>query len=62
VLLKHVSLASATATLTDPGQHQLAYEMAVCDCDADGRQSTAEQTFIDPENTIKAEYWPDRYL
>jgi uncharacterized membrane protein YebE (DUF533 family) len=39
VLLKRVSLASAAAALTDPGERQLAYEMAVCVCDADGRQS-----------------------
>ncbi|MHB1402339.1 MAG: YcjF family protein [Thiobacillus sp.] len=47
VLLKRVSLEAATAALQDPGERQLAYEMAVCVCDADGRQSAAEQRFLD---------------
>ena len=47
VLLKRVSLASATAALTEPNHRQLAYEMAVCVCDADGRQSEAEQRFLE---------------
>jgi uncharacterized protein (DUF697 family)/tellurite resistance protein len=47
VLLKRISLEAATATLQDPGERQLAYEMAVCVCDADGRQSKAEQRFLD---------------
>ena len=46
VLLKRVTLESAAAALTDPGERQLAYEMAVCVCDADGRQSEAEQRFL----------------
>jgi uncharacterized protein (DUF697 family)/tellurite resistance protein len=46
VLLKRVSLADATAQLTEPGQRQLAYEMAVCVCDADGRKSPAEAAFL----------------
>jgi len=46
VLLKRVSLADAVAGLTDAGQRQLAYEMAVCVCDADGRQSPAETAFL----------------
>lgn len=46
VLLKRVSLASAAAALTDPDHRQLAYEMAVCVCDADGRQSESEQRFL----------------
>jgi uncharacterized protein (DUF697 family) len=46
VLLKRVQLQSATSALTDSGQRQLAYEMAVCVCDADGRQSDAEQRFL----------------
>ena len=37
VLLKRVSLADVAAALTDSGQRQLAYEMAVCVCEADGR-------------------------
>jgi len=46
VLLKRVSLASATAALTDQDHRQLAYEMAVCVCDADGRQSESERRFL----------------
>jgi len=46
VLLKRVSLADAVAGLPDAGQRQLAYEMAVCVCDADGRQSPAEAAFL----------------
>jgi uncharacterized protein (DUF697 family)/tellurite resistance protein len=46
VLLKRVSLADAVADLEDAGQRQLAYEMAVCVCDADGRQSDAERAFL----------------
>jgi uncharacterized protein (DUF697 family)/tellurite resistance protein len=46
VLLKRVSLASVCANLDDSGERQLAYEMAVCVCDADGRQSAAEVKFL----------------
>jgi len=46
VLLQRVSLSDAVANLIEPGQRQLAYEMAVCVCDADGRQSPAEATFL----------------
>jgi uncharacterized protein (DUF697 family)/tellurite resistance protein len=46
VLLKRITLAGATAALSDPSQRQLAYEMAVCVCDADGRQSDAERRFL----------------
>jgi uncharacterized protein (DUF697 family)/tellurite resistance protein len=51
VLLKRISLDAAAAALQDPGERQLAYEMAVCVCDADGRQSEAEQRFL---NDLKA--------
>ena len=51
VLLKRVTLEAAAAALQDPGERQLAYEMAVCVCDADGRQSEAEQSFL---NELKA--------
>jgi len=47
VLLKRISVGAAAAALQDPGERQLAYEMAVCVCDADGRQSEAEQRFLD---------------
>jgi uncharacterized protein (DUF697 family)/tellurite resistance protein len=46
VLLRRVQLASATGVLTDAGQRSLAFEMAVCVCDADGRQSDAERQFL----------------
>ncbi len=46
VLLKRVSLATATAALTTPEARQLAFEMAVCVCDADGLQSPAEKLFL----------------
>ncbi len=51
VLLKRVSLSRAAAALTDPEHRQLAYEMAVCVCDADGRQNDAERRFL---NELKA--------
>ena len=51
VLLKRVTLEAAAAALVEPGERQLAYEMAVCVCDADGRQSEAEQRFL---NELKA--------
>lgn len=46
VLLKRVSMPSAVAALTSPEGRQLAFEMAVCVCDADGVQSAAEQAFL----------------
>ena len=46
VLLKRVTLNDAVTGLQDAGQRQLAYEMAVCVCDADGRQSAAEAVFL----------------
>jgi len=46
VLLKRVDLAKAAAVLNDPAHKQLAYEMAVCVCDADGVASPAEQQFL----------------
>ena len=52
VLLKRVTLHGALATLDDPGERQLAYEMAVCVCDADGRQSEAERRFLGELKTL----------
>ncbi len=52
VLLKRVSLASAASSLQDAGQRQLAYEMAVCVCDADGRQSEQERAFLAELKTL----------
>src|SRR6056297_1751575 len=46
VLLKRVTLQSATTALDESGLRQLAYEMAVCVCDADGRQSAVESAFL----------------
>lgn len=46
VLLKRIKLEDAVAVLSDPDQRQLAYEMAVCVCDADGRQSEPERDFL----------------
>ncbi|HEY6641770.1 YcjF family protein [Povalibacter sp.] len=47
VLLKRVDLRQAAAALTDHSQRQLAYEMAVCVCDADGAPNAAERMFLD---------------
>ena len=47
VLLKRVSLSAVAACLGSTGSRQLAYEMAVCVCDADGTQSEAERAFLD---------------
>ena len=46
VLLKRIDVAKAAAALADPAHKQLAYEMAVCVCDADGVASPAEQQFL----------------
>ncbi|PJK14560.1 GTPase [Lysobacteraceae bacterium NML07-0707] len=46
VLLRRVSLASAVAALESEETRQLAYEMAVCLCDADGVHSSAERAFL----------------
>lgn len=46
VLLRRVSVADAVRHLTDPAHAQLAYEMAVCVCDADGSQSAEEKRFL----------------
>ncbi len=46
VLLRRVSLPAAAAALTTPEARQLAFEMAVCVCDADGVQSAPEQHFL----------------
>ena len=46
VLMKRVALADAVAGLQSPEARQLAYEMAVCVCDADGARSGPEQAFL----------------
>jgi uncharacterized protein (DUF697 family)/tellurite resistance protein len=46
VLMKRVTLASVLPQLASGEARQLAYEMAVCVCDADGAQSEAERAFL----------------
>lgn len=46
VLLKRVTLRDAAAKLSDVNHRQLAYEMAVCVCDADNALSAAEKQFL----------------
>ena len=46
VLMGRVSLASVAPRLRADTARQLAYEMAVCVCDADGAQSAAERDFL----------------
>jgi uncharacterized protein (DUF697 family)/tellurite resistance protein len=46
VLLKRVNVSQAAAALTEPTHRQLAYEMAVCVCDADAVASESEQKFL----------------
>jgi uncharacterized protein (DUF697 family)/tellurite resistance protein len=47
VLMKRVSTRSIATDLTTREARQLAYEMAVCVCDADGAQSVSEQRFLE---------------
>lgn len=47
VLLKRTSLPAVVAALDTADSRQLAFEMAVCVCDADGVQSPAEQAFLE---------------
>jgi uncharacterized protein (DUF697 family)/tellurite resistance protein len=46
ILFKRVALGDAAKALDDLEQRQLAYEMAVCVCDADGVQSGSERQFL----------------
>jgi uncharacterized protein (DUF697 family)/tellurite resistance protein len=46
VLMKRVDLAGTVPRLQTTEARQLAYEMAVCVCDADGSQSDAERAFL----------------
>ena len=46
VLMKRISLAAVAVQLQSTEAKQLAYEMAVCVCDADGTQSDAERRFL----------------
>ena len=46
VLLQRTSVQAAVQGLSEPMHRQLAYEMAVCVCDVDGRQTPAERGFL----------------
>ncbi|MEP7261353.1 MAG: DUF533 domain-containing protein [Usitatibacter sp.] len=47
VLTQRLTLETAVGELKSPESQHLAYEMAVCVCDADGAQSDAERRFLD---------------
>jgi uncharacterized protein (DUF697 family)/tellurite resistance protein len=47
VLQKQVSLTDAVSKLSTRESKQLAFEMAVCVCDADGAHSPTEKSFLD---------------
>lgn len=47
VLLKRRTLEQSTALVESADSRQLAYEMAVCVCDADGVRSAAENAFLE---------------
>ncbi len=51
VLLNRPDLTAVAEGLVTPGSRQLAYEMAVCVCDADNVCNTAEQQFLDQLRT-----------
>ena len=51
VLLQRTTLADLVAQLQSAESKQLAYEMAVCVCDADGTLSDAEQRFLTEART-----------
>lgn len=46
VLLQRVTLEKVVGDLASPNSRQLAYEMAVCVCDADGALSEKEKNFL----------------
>lgn len=52
VLLKRLHLEQATAALTEPGMRQLAYEIAVGVCEADGVVSVSERRYLDTLKTL----------
>lgn len=52
VLLKRLPLSTATAQLTETGQRQFAYEMALCVCEADGRLAEGERRFLQELKTL----------
>jgi len=46
VLMNRMQLAETAACLRTPAARQLAYEMSVCVCDADGAQTPRERAFL----------------
>ncbi len=54
VILKRRTLEEAAAELTSTEGRQLAYEMAVCICNADGVQDAAETAFLERLRTLLA--------
>lgn len=46
VILKQTTLQEASQRLVEPAHRQLAYEMAVCVCDADGCMTALEKQFL----------------
>jgi uncharacterized protein (DUF697 family) len=52
VLLQRTSVQAAAGALSEPMHRQLAYEMAVCVCDVDGRQTAAEREFLATLKTV----------
>ena len=52
VLLQRTSVQAAASALSEPMHRQLAYEMAVCVCDVDGRQTPAERDFLATLKTV----------
>ena len=63
VLLKRFRLEAAAAALTDSGERQLAYEMAVGVCEADGTLSAVERRFLDElKSLLKLEAPPTELI
>jgi uncharacterized protein (DUF697 family) len=63
VLLERRSLQHAADALTTPALRALAYEMAVCVCDADGGANAAESAFLDKlREALELEAQPARAL
>jgi uncharacterized protein (DUF697 family)/tellurite resistance protein len=54
VLLRRASLEGAAGMLAEAELRQLAYEMAVCVCEADGQVSEAEKRFLDNLKSLLA--------
>lgn len=52
VLLKRIDLATVAGSLDEASLKHLAYEMAVCVCDADGSLTEAERSFLSQLQTV----------